>query len=111
VRLALRLLKAFLRWAAAESDLSDKVDPAAASVKKAREAARKAKPKDDVLERGQLSAGFGAVHGMPNVVTAVYLQTLLMTGARPGEVLALRWADLNTQWMNVTIRDKVEGGG
>ena len=109
VRLALRLLKAFLRWAAAESDLSDKVDPTAASAKKAREAAGKAKPKDDVLERGQLSAWFSAVRGIPNVVTAAYLQTLLMTGARPGEVLALRWDDLNTQWLSVTIRDKVEG--
>jgi len=109
VRLALRLLRAFLRWAAAESDLSDKVDPAAASSKKAREAAGKAKPKDDVLERGQLSAWFGAVRGIPNAVTAAYLQTLLMTGARPGEVLALRWADLNTQWMSLSIRDKVEG--
>lgn len=109
VRLALRLLKAFLRWAAAESDLSDKVDPTAASAKKAREAAGKAKPKDDVLERGQLSAWFSAVRGIPNAVTAAYLQTLLMTGARPGEVLALRWDDLNTQWLSVTIRDKVEG--
>ena len=109
VRLALRLLKAFLRWAAAESDLSDKVDPAAASAKKAREAAGKAKPKDDVIERGQLSAWFGVVLVIPNVVTATYLQTLLMTGARPGEVLALRWDDLNTQWNSITIRDKVEG--
>jgi integrase len=109
VRLALRLLKAFLRWAAAESDLSDKVDPAAASAKKAREAAGKAKSKDDVLERGQLSAWFAAVRGIPNAVTAAYLQTLLMTGARPGEVLALRWDDLNTQWMSVSIRDKVDG--
>jgi integrase len=109
VRLALRLLKAFLRWAAAESDLSDKVEPAAASAKKAREAAGKAKPKDDVLERGQLSAWFGAVIGIPNAVTAAYVQTLLLTGARPGEVLALRWEDVNTQWMSVTIRDKVEG--
>lgn len=109
VRLALRLLKAFLRWAAAESEFSDKVDPAAANAKKAREAAGKAKPKDDVLERGQLSAWFCAVHGIPNAITAAYLQTLLMTGARPGEVLALRWADLNTQWQSMTIRDKVEG--
>ena len=109
VRLALRLLKAFLRWAAAESDLSDKVDPAAASAKKAREAAGQAKPKDDVLERGQLKAWFGAVNGIPNAVTAAYLQTLLMTGARPGEVLSMRWSDLNTQWMSMTIRDKVEG--
>lgn len=112
VRLALRLLKAFLRWAAAEADLSDKVDASAASAasaKKAREAAGTAKAKDDVLERGQLSAWFTAVRGIPNRVTAAYLQTLLMTGARPGEVLTLRWADLNTQWQSIVIRDKVEG--
>ena len=109
VRLALRLLKAFIHWAATEPDLSDKVDPAAASAKKAREAAGKAKPKDDVLERGQLSAWFTAVRGIPNTVTAAYLPTLLLTGGRPGEVLTLRWDDLNTQWMSLTIRDKVEG--
>jgi integrase len=34
---------------------------------------------------------------------------VLLTGARPGEVLAMRWADLNTQWKGLTIRDKVEG--
>jgi integrase len=108
VRLALRLLKAFLRWAAAEPALADKVDPAAASAKKAREAAGKASAKDDCLERGQLPAWFSAVRGL-SPATAAYLQTLLMTGARPGEVLRLRWADLNTQWMSMTIRDKVEG--
>ena len=109
VRLALRLLKAFLRWAAAEADLSDKVDPTAANAKKAREAAGKPKPKDDVLERGQLSAWFERVRQLHNPVISAYLQTLLLTGARPGEVLAMRWDDLNTQWMGLTIRDKVEG--
>lgn len=109
VRLALRLLKAFLRWAAAESDLSDKVEPAAASAKKAREAAGRAKPKDDVLERGQLASWFDKVRAIGNPVISAYLQTVLLTGARPGEVLAIRWEDLNTQWRGLTIRDKVEG--
>lgn len=109
VRLALRLLKAFMRWAAAESDLSDKVDTTAASAKKAREAAGRAKPKNDVLERGQLSAWFGKVRAIGNPAIAAYLQTLLLTGGRPGEVLTLKWGDLNTQWMGMTIRDKVEG--
>jgi integrase len=109
LRLSLRLLKAFLRWATAESDLKDKIDPTSLTAKKAREAAGKAKPKDDVLERGQLSAWFAAVRGIPNAVTGAYLQAVLMTGARPGEVLAMRWEDLNTQWMSVTIRDKIEG--
>ena len=109
VRLALRLLKAFLRWAAAEPDLADKVDPAAATAKKAREAAGRAKPKDDVLEKGQLAAWFDKVRALGSPVIAAYLQTLLMTGARPGEALALRWDDVNWQWLSLVIRDKVEG--
>lgn len=40
---------------------------------------------------------------------AALLQVMLLTGARPGEVLAMRWDDVNTQWKGLTIRDKVEG--
>jgi integrase len=52
---------------------------------------------------------FEAVQKIANPVIAAYLQTLLLTGARPGEVIALRWEDLNTKWKGLTIRDKVEG--
>ena len=31
-----------------------------------------------------------------------------MTGARPGELLNLKWADVNRQWKGMAIRDKVE---
>ena len=34
---------------------------------------------------------------------------MLLTGARPGEVLTLRWEDVNRKWKALTIRDKVEG--
>jgi len=49
------------------------------------------------------------VRSIGNPAVSAYLQTLLLTGARPGEVLAMRWDDLNTQWKGLTIRDKVEG--
>jgi integrase len=33
---------------------------------------------------------------------------MLLTGARPGELLALRWEDVNLKWKGITIHDKVE---
>ena len=41
--------------------------------------------------------------------TSAALQIMLLTGARPGEVLAMKWADVNEQWRSLTVRDKVEG--
>ena len=65
--------------------------------------------KDDVLNREQLPAWFTAVRNIPNPVISAALQTMLLTGARPGEILDLRWADLDMRWKSLTIRDKVEG--
>ena len=109
-RLAWRLLKAFLGWCAEQPEYAPvlpSVNPA--KTKRAREALGKAKAKDDSLLKEQLPAWFAAVRSIGNSTVAAYLQTLLTTGARPGEVLAMRWDDLNTQWRGLTIRDKVEG--
>lgn len=109
VRLALRLLKAFLRWAASEPDLKGRADPAAASAKKTREVAGKAKPKNDYLQREQLPAWFSHVRAIPNPVISAYLQCLLITGARREELAALKWEDVNFQWRGMNLRDKIEG--
>ena len=109
VRLALRVLKAFLRWAAAEPDMKGRADPTAASAKKAREAAGKAKVRNDYLQREQLAAWFTHVRAIPNPVISAYLQCLLLTGARREELAALRWEDVNTQWRGLDLKDKIEG--
>lgn len=109
LRLALRLLKAFMRWCAAHKDYRGLADANAASSKRARETAGRMKPGSDVLQREQLPAWFAAVRSLGNPVHAAYLQTLLLTGARPGEAVAIRWEDVNFQWRGLTIRDKVEG--
>ena len=109
-RLAWRLLKVFLSWCAeqpAYAALLPSTNPA--KTKNTREALGKAGTKSDVLQRGQLAAWFTAVQQIQNPAIAAYLQLLLLTGARPGEVLALRWDDVNTQWKGIQIRDKVEG--
>ena len=109
-RLSWRLLRAFLAWCAEHPQYAAVV-PAQnpAKTRRAREALGKAGVKQDALLREQLPAWFAAVRNIGNPAISAYLQTLLLTGARPGEVLAMRWEDMNTQWRGLTIRDKVEG--
>jgi integrase len=109
-RLAWRQLKVFLGWCSeqpAYASLLPAKNPAKTT--RSREALGKAGVKQDALMREQLPVWFEAVQHIGNPVTAAYLQTLLLTGARPGEVLELRWEDINTKWKGLTIRDKVEG--
>ncbi|WP_249931199.1 tyrosine-type recombinase/integrase [Ramlibacter sp. 2FC] len=45
-----------------------------------------------------------------NVYASVYLQALLLTGARKGEIAGMRWEDVNFPFGgSLTVRDKVEG--
>ena len=109
-RLAWRCLKVFLGWCAEQPEYSPvlpSVNPA--KTKKARESLGKSGVKQDALLKEQLPVWFDAVRQLQNPMIAAYLQTLLMTGARAGEVLSLRWDDINTKWRGLTIRDKVEG--
>jgi integrase len=109
-RLAWRLLTVFLTWCAEHAEYAALLpDKNPAKTKKAREALGKAGTKSDVLQREQLAAWFAAVQQIQNPVIAACLQMMLLTGTRPGEVLALRWEDVNAQWKGISIRDKVEG--
>lgn len=106
-RLAWRCLKAFLSWCAEQPEYAPALPSAnPAKTKKARESLGKAGVKQDALLKEQLPAWFAAVTQQQNPVVAAYLQTLLLTGARAGEVLGLRWEDVNTKWRGLTIRDK-----
>lgn len=109
-RLAWRLLKAFLTWCSEQPEYAPIMAASnPAKTKKTREVLGKAKEKKDALMREQLPAWFTAVRNISNPTIAAYLQTVLLTGARPGEVLALRWEDVDSKWNSLTMRDKVEG--
>ena len=120
-RLAWRLLRAFLTWCSEHSvtdpDTNEVTLPFApllpslnaAKTKKTREALGKAGTKKDVLQREQLAAWFAAVRQIGNPAIAAYLQAMLLTGTRPGELLSLRWGNVNLAWRGLTIHDKVEG--
>ena len=109
-RLALRLLKAFLTWCESHPEYRGAVAGGnAAKSRRAREALGTAMPKKDALLREQLQVWFRAVRAMQNPMHAAYVQGLLLCGCRPGEMLELRWEDVDPHWRSLTIRDKVEG--
>jgi len=108
--LAYRLLRAFLRWAAAMSDFKDAAQVEAVGARVAKDHLHCVKPKEaDSLQREQLASWFKAVRELGNPVTSGFLQALLLTGARREELAGLRWQDVDFQWNGLTIRDKVEG--
>ena len=109
-QLALRLLKAFLRWAALEPEYKSVVDPSAIT-SRATEAAGKPKAKSDSLMAEQLKDWFAIVRGIQNPVISAYLQILLLTGARREELMALKWDEVNAKWRSLTLRDKDNSKG
>ena len=109
-RLALRLFKAFMRWAANEPEYAAVANPQVIGAK-AVEAAGSPKAKKDALMAEQLKDWFTIVRGIQNPVISAYLQCLLLTGARREELMALKWADVNTQWNGITLRDKDNSKG
>jgi integrase len=108
-RLAFRLLRAFLNWCAEHPEYQHIAHADAPKARKARERLGKPKAKDDALQREQLPAWFEAVRNERNTVISAYLQCLLLTGARPEELMSLQWADVDFAWKVLTIRDKVSG--
>jgi integrase len=111
-RLALNLLGGFFNWCSEHdgyAPLMPNSNPAQS--KRAREHFGKPKAKQDALLKEQLPAWFAAVKGLQAPAASAYLQCALLTGARPNELLQLRWEDVNTKWNSLTIRDKDESKG
>ncbi len=108
--LSFRLLSVFINWCDSQSEYSGLVPSGACKTQQVRdEMPRKNTKEGDSLQREQLAPWFKAVREMGNPVQSAYLQALLLTGARRRELGALRWADVDFQWLSLTIRDKVEG--
>lgn len=105
-RLALSILKTFLTWASDQPKYKTLVDSTACE-RLTRELPPK-KAKEDCLQKEQLKLWFQAVKTISNSVISVYLQCLLLTGARRNELTTLKWTDVDLQWNTMNIRDKVD---
>lgn len=108
-RNARTLLSTFLNWCAAHPTYGAIVTGNAAQCKEAKKLLGKPQVKNDALQREQLPAWFAAVKQIGNPAISAYVQAMLLTGARPNELITLRWEDTDFQWGSLTIHDKVEG--
>lgn len=108
--LAFRLFSVFVNWCESHHEYAGLVPAGACKAQRVRDQMPAKNTKEgDSLQREQLAMWFKAVRQMSNPVQSAYLQALLLTGARRRELAALRWQDVDFQWMSMTIRDKVEG--
>ncbi len=108
---ASRLLFACFSWSNEVKDYSGLVDVSELKTRQFRKAVPKLNPRKDVLEGGQLASWFTEVKKINNPVIASFVQCLLITGARKGELLSLKWCDVDFQWNSLTIRDKATTKG
>ncbi|WP_442783878.1 tyrosine-type recombinase/integrase [Collimonas fungivorans] len=108
--LSFRLLSVFVNWCDSQAEYAGLVPTGACKAQQVRDEMPSKNAKEgDSLQREQLAAWFKAVREMGNPVQSAYLQALLLTGTRRRELGALRWDDMDFQWLSMTIRDKVEG--
>lgn len=107
---SLRKFRTFINWCAEHPVYRRAVHLDCATAKVVTELAPAKKTKhDDALQKEQLAAWFKQVRAIENPVLSVYLQGLLLTGARRTEWQQLRWKDVDFEGKKLVIRDKVDG--
>ena len=108
--LAFRLLSGFINWCDSQVEYAGLVPSGVCKSQQVRDELPSSNAKEgDCLQREQLGPWFKSVNKLSNRVQSIYLQALLLTGARRRELAELKWVDVDFQWLSMTIRDKVEG--
>jgi integrase len=122
--------RTFWRWCAQNPEYKKIIDVDAVDVRGLRDEVPGRKSRlNDSLERGHLALWFAAVRNLEsrafrkgeterqsggerdqnNQIAKVYLQALLLTGARREEMAPLRWEDVSFERNFLWIKDKVKG--
>jgi len=105
-RIAFEALRTFLNWCEEEERYKGLTSPGACSAKVKRDNLASKTARHDCLEREQLPAWFNAVMNYESIVMSAYIQTLLLTGARREEAMALKWTDIDFKWHRISIMGK-----
>lgn len=104
-----RKFRTFVRWCSTDARYRDVVraDCCTSPIARANLPANRART--DALSKAHLELWFKAVKEIPNQTFAAYIQCLLLTGARRGELEALRWKDIDFPFDTLKLKDKIDG--
>ncbi len=105
------LFRTFWNWCGQHKIYKTIIDKDAISVQVRKSVPKAATKKSDVLQRAHLTDWFKATRELGNPVISVYLQGLLLTGARREELAELKWEDVDFKWNSLWIKDKVDAEG
>lgn len=105
---ALMMFRGFLRWCAAQPKYRGLVNRGAASAPAIAESLPSNTKRTDCLEAAQVRGWFEGVDALSNRTAAVYLQCVLLTGARREEMAQLKWTSIDFRWKKLTLADKVD---
>jgi integrase len=112
-RQGFQMFRTFWRWCAKNDRYRNIVNPLAVTDESliAILPEKKSKKDGDVLRKNNIADWFSGVQKLSNKVISTYLQCLLITGARRGELIALKWSDVDFKAKTIWIKDKVKTEG
>ena len=106
----LRKFRAFINWCLTQPAYKPAAHADCCTATAVKDATTPSKTKpNDCLQKEQLPLWFAHIRRINNPVFSTFYQALLLTGARRGEMQILKWVDVDFQWQQMTIRDKVAG--
>lgn len=106
-----RQLVAMNGWAEEREDFRELIPPKAFAAKFVKKKVPKQQASSDYIQRKNLPLWFATVNRLNNHQHRVYLQVLLLTGARRNEIATLQWEGINFNDRTMVIHDKITTRG
>lgn len=102
-----RMFKACANWAEDTDKYAGLIPNKTYNSRKVNKSVQSVRAHKGALQKQQLETWFGVVDQIDDVQRAALI-CMLMNGSRPGEMLQLKWTDIDFEWNTIKIVDKVD---
>ena len=102
-----RMFKACANWAEDTDKYAGLIPHKTYNSRKVNKSVQSVRAHKGALQKQQLKTWFNVVDQIDDVQRAALI-CMLMNGSRPGEMLQLKWSDIDFEWDTIKIIDKVD---